>query len=843
MANLGDKQYNYGFYGLPDRDRVWGTVGVGGYAALTYLNLWGIYQYGDFVTDGVYWNKDDINVSDTFGEPLDTTISLWNINKNSSFACNACFSAETGDTLKPHYDINIHSTDAPLAMCAVDTHGGSSGNFVRSPVGRYAYDISYECNGAYSALIYDIVYNTLCLQPNALIYDRATPTTAPQGRALNAVAAYIDAAPDTRDVCVIRPYMYRGASTPRYRTADGIPPQGLHTTYTGVPLIDTLTDRPIPQTETYLRGLLKDGHDGRRDDVVYNPFAMQLGINLFSTSTTPQTYDIASQLEIGFTRPFSVNALRTGAAQIDSGHRITAQYYRCNYDIKTFSDVVYQWENVIYDTVNGVELQPGFPLTSLSNSTNIRFYTRLRIIDTKGNTKGKALEFAIKHEIAFIGMYFCDSVALSESAELGTAATGVYLPLYSGGVPTGEYVTGDDIPLQPHANAGSIADDYFKYRPEESDSDGGDLTTHLHSGRLSGSTRYYGTSAQYMNVVTQWLNTAYKPSESEFIEDFKGTNPADYIVSLKYYPFDVPIDVEQSEELSIGGVPVTVNGFTPMMNIIPIEYGPGSNSYYDLGSFKMEPPFVYGDFRDTYLKVLLYIPWCGFVTLDASLFAQSPDGTYHNISAGISIDFTTGNALGMVYRDERLIDTINGTVGIDIPMSAVANGSYQNAIKQTEIALKNAKMQQLTAYLGTAGAVVGGIVSASTGNVMGALASAGALAGSIARTEQVNNTIESLKYQLSHTAPAVGDISSASPFNNALSEQTARIFIFKPVMLPGADLDAYAKTTGHACCKQGKLSKISRGYTECAGADMTGINATATEKSMIFAALKSGVII
>lgn len=835
MASLGDKSYNYNFYGLPDTDRLWGTVGVGGYAALTHLNMWQlVLPVIGQVTDGIY--KED-STTDTYGKPLDTTIALWNINKKSSFASNACFSAETGDTLKVHYDVNIHNTDAPLAMCATNTAGGAYGNFVRNPVDRWAYDYSAPCNGSYSAPVFDIVYNNFCLQVNATIYDQTAPTTAPQGRALNTVASYIDTAPDTRDVCVIRPYLYRGADTPRYRTADGIPPQNQET-YDGVPLIDTLTDRPVPETEIYLRSLIKDGHSERRDDVVYSPFAVQLGINLYSTSTTPQRYDTTSQLEIGFTRPFTVNALKTGAAQIDSGHRITAQYYRCNYDKKVFSDVAYHWENVIFDVTNKVELNDGFNLNLLANSTNIRFYTRLHIDDAKGNTKGKACELAIKHEIAMVGMYFADSVTAAENTELGTAATGVYLPLYEGGIPTGEYVTGDEIPLQPHANAGSVADDTFKYRPEMADSDSGDLQTILHSDSMSGSTKWYSFDELDVYLLSQWLNTVYKPSDIQLTEDFKGVNPADYIVSIKYYPFDVPAG--NAEALSIGGIPVEVNNVAVSVNTHNREYGEGSNSYYDLGSYTLQPPDIYGDFRDTYIKLLLYIPWCGFVTLDPSVYCQSPDGTYHTIRAALSIDFATGSCIGMVYRDGTLIDTVNGTVGVDVPLTSVSNGTYQNAIKQTEIALKNAKAQQLTAYLSTAGALAGGIVSAATGNVAGVAASAAAFAGAATKTEQLNNTIEGLQYQLTHTAPAIGDVSSASPFNAALNEQTAKLFIFRPVMLQGADLQAYGKTTGFACCKAAQLSKFS-GFTVCADVNLSGFEAPAHHKLLIKQALQKGV--
>lgn len=840
MATLGDKSYSYNFYGLPDSTRLWGTAGVGGYAALTYLNLWGSYipaPISAFETDGVYWSHDGLT-SDNNGKTLDDSAALWFITKTASYACNAVFSADIGDTLSVHYNVNIHNTDAPLAMCAVDNSDGSGGYFRRSPVDRWAYDTTLPCNGTYSAMIYDIVYNNFCLQINATVYDQAAPTTVPQGRALNSVAAYIDTAPDTRDVCVIRPYLYRGAATPRIRTAEYIPPQGLHSTAQGVPLIDTLTDKPIPTSETYLRSLIKDGHDSWRDDAVFTPFVTQLGINLYNASSTPRRYDITSQLEIGFTRPFTVNALKTGAAQIDSGHRITAQYYRCNYDIKTFGDVVYQWENVIYDTVNRVELGNGFDLNLLANNTNIRFYTRLRIIDAKGNTKGKACELAVKHEIAMIGMYFADSVTAAENAELGTAETGVYLPLFNGGVPTGEYVTGDDIPLQPHANANSVADDTFKYRPEMTDSDSGDLQTILHSDKMSGSTKWYSFDELDVYLLSQWLNTTYKPSDIQLTEDFKGTNPADYIVSIRYYPFDVPAG--NAEALSIGGVAVSVDGVAVSVNTHSREYGEGSNSFFDLGSFTMQPPYIYGDFRDTYIKLLLYIPWCGFVTLDPAVYCQSPDGTYHTIRAALSIDFATGSCVGMVYRGGTLIDTINGTAGVDVPMTAIANGSYQNAIKQTEIALKNAKAQQLTAYLSTAGALAGGVVSAATGNVAGVAASAAALTGTIAKSEQISNTIEGLQYQLTHTAPAIGDVSTASPFNAALSEQAAKLFIFRPVDLPNADISAYAHTTGHACCRAAKLSSFS-GFTVCADVDLSGFEAPAHHKLLIKQALQKGV--
>ena len=831
MANLGDKSYTYAYWQLPP-GRIWVKTGDSTpFAAMVYPNIWGYKPDGIYYDDGMYFNTDNN------GKPLDDSIALWRLPRSASFACNACFSVSSSNTLSAHYDVNVSDCDVPLAMAAVDNDSGPYGNFGRDPVQRYAYNQSNACNGVYTGVIYDIVFNAICLQGNVLIYDRATPSTVPAGKDLSNMADYIDAAPSTRDVTVIRPYLYKGTETPRNNSQQIIPAQGGHPTFSGYPLIDCLTEWPIPSGETYLKSKLENGQ-GWRSDKVYAPCSYQLGHTLFSTSASLNA--ITSQLEIGFTRPFTITQITTGAATIDSGHKISAQFYRCNYEPKYFDDVAYQWENAIFDYANEVELQNGMPLSGYAGTDRIRFYTRLKILDYKGNSKGKALELAVKHELAYIGLYFTDTVSNAQNKTLGTGdGENVYLPEIVGGVTTGRYFTGADIQNVPYARSGSVADDAFVYRPEETGSDSGDLDTHLHSDFVNGSAQWYALKDLDVYFLSQWLNTTYKPDLTQLSEDFKGVNPSDYIVSIRYYPFDVPA-AAQTKALSVGGVSVEVNnvGITPAL-YYP-EYGTNSNSYFDLGSFALQPPYIFGDFRDAYIKLLLYIPWCGFVTLDPSLFCQSPDGTYHSIKAALSIDFTTGAALGMIYRDNRLIDTINGTVGVDVPMSAVANGSYQNAIKQTEIALKNAKAQQLQAYLSTAGALAGGIVSAATGNVMGVAASAAAFAGAAGKTEQLNNTIEGLEYQLTHTAPSIGDISSASPFNNALSEQAARIFIFKPAMLPTYDAVAYGRTTGYACCKQGTLSQFS-GFTVCADVDLSGFDAPAHHKAAIKQALQKGV--
>lgn len=829
MAILGDKNYNYNYYGVPV-DRKWSTgIDTAAVAALVRPNIWGYWPSGIYYDDGQYTN------TEKNGKPLDDTVAVWRLPRNASFACNAFLSVDISSTLNVHYDVNIENSDVPLAVAAIDVTSTNWGKFDRKCVDRYAYDTVMACNGPRSVLAYDITFNTVCLRGGALLLTRSSNTIT--GVVLADIASTVGNNNDI-DLCVIRPLMYRGGDNVRISDPVTIPDyDGQY--FDGVLLADTLSTIPIPDGQTYLKSLIADIANGHnyRSDVIYRPFVSRYGINVYNGSND-STY--TSQLEIGYNRQFTRNNITSGAATISGANKITGMIYRCNYDVKTFDDVVYQWEDAVFDTVNKVDIENGFPIGSAATNQNYRFYSRLKIIDPKGNTRGKALELAVKHELAYIGFYFSDTQAGAESKPLGTGdGVGVYLPEIVGGVTTGRYFTGDDIKNVPYATSGSVADDAFVYRPEETGSDSGDLDTHLHSDSMSGSTQWYALDELDVHFMSQWLNTTYKPDSTQLSEDFKGVNPSDYIVSLRYFPFDVPTS-GSTEALSIGGVSVEVSGNTITVDKHSRAYGEGSNSFYDLGSFALQPPYIFGDFRDTYIKLLLYIPWCGFVTLDPALFCQSPDGTYHSIRAALSIDFATGTALGMIYRDNRLIDTINGTVGVDVPMSAVANGSYQNAIKQTEIALKNAKAQQLQAYLSTAGALAGGIVSAATGNVMGVAASAAAFAGAAGKTEQLNNTIEGLEYQLTHTAPSIGDISSASPFNNALSEQAARIFIFKPAMLSTYDAAAYGRTTGYACCKQGTLSQFS-GFTVCADVDLSGFDAPAHHKAAIKQALQKGV--
>lgn len=834
---LGDKVYDYNFYGLPDSSRVWGTPNVGGYAALTYLNMWQLYlpTISEPFTDGIYWEFNGAT-SDTYGKPLDTTIALWKISRNCSFACNAVFSADRSSRLSTHYEVNIHPSDAPLAMCAVDTHGDAYGNFSTNPRSRWAYDISEMNNGAYSAMIYDIVYNTMCLQINAIIFNLENPTAGPAGRELNQVAAYINANPEKRFVQFIRPYIYRGASTPRYKTADGIPPQGSHTTYNGVPLIDTLTDRPIPSNETHLKEYIKDGHNERRDDVVFNPFVQRLGSTLFAAQT--DSTDITSQLEIGLNRYLTVSQVKNGVGTITgTSNKITAQYYRCNYDIKDFSDVKYQWENVVFHTNTGMELYDGFNLDSLPNNGGLRFMTRLRILDAKGNSIGKATELAIKHEVAFIGMYFVDTIARAENSELGSGdGVGVYLPLYSGGVPNGEYVTGTDILLQPHANAQSVSEDTFHYDDAQVDTDAGfpdEVTAIPRFGRT-----YLCTLAdiEFMNYNLKTMDWSQENRD----ELFFGQNPYDFIISATAYPLvDYPLSPAATlHDIELGKVNLNTlpqkagdcRGYPIMGGVViyPEPFGElyvkpyYTDSKYELSFLDYEP----------YTSIYLVLPYAEVVSIPPEVFMGK------TIGIRMGVDFMSGNVIYFIYVKESgiLFTTATGNMATEIPISGLDYTAYKKTQLDFTRGLFNTTFDTLNE---TAGHIAGSSVSSKFHNEVGA--NTQAFMGIMSAGKGLTNIAFDI-YEFAHTAPSPVAVSAGSASLGTAAPQDAKLFILRPKLPEDFDVTDYKLKYGKSTASTGPLNS-STGFTQMLNPILDGIDCTAEEKMMIVDALKGGVIL
>ena len=813
--------YNYNYYGLPTQNEFINqdSIKIGD---LVPLNIWGYYYDG---------NPDN---ADKIGKPLDDSVYLWKIKQTAAYATNAAYSIATGNTLNIDVAYNQNTTPVNVAMAASDVSGVDSDyakGFYPAPDKRAAYDKSTFEGYQHTGLFYDIRYNGFCAVPQCAVYKMDGTDTFAAGT-LDGLAAIIDAAPTQRFLSYFRYDLYSGSST--HRRISEYYNEG---TFKTIAMPDILSDRPIPASCTVVRNVVGDVNASPEhnpawiNDKVYSPFSAALRRD-WSLSYTESS---SNQYSAGFTQQYTPSDLRTGCGEYGGG-RVTGQFFKYNPTPQYFDDVAYQWDIVIYDSTAGVFVNTGMDITNLTH--NLRFMTKLTILDKKdAATIGAAVVRAVKHEIAYMGFYFADNATLGQSAVLGSAGNGqgVYLPEKINRTTTGNYFTGEDIAKQSYCDASSVSD--FEYNPSEDINDSGDLTTHLKKGYVAGG-QWYKLTPSELSALSTWLNTTYKPDEQTLTEDFKGVNPSDYIISLKYYPFNV--SAGSSGALSIGGLDTgtTAAYFTRF-------YGSANttidNSYFNLGSFTMQPPYCFGNFLDKYLKIQVYIPYCGFVDLDSSVYCPSPDGTIHTINIALQVDYATGQCVGLIFRDALLMDTVQGCCGVDIPFSAVQQGNYQNNVKQAELAIKQAKTGQLKSILAAGGAVIGTAAAAFTGNVPGVLLGSAATVSAVQGMKTADISRESADYNLEHTAPSVSGVESASPFNAMIQEDSAKILIYKPVTLQGSSLADYAQTVGYACCRQGKLSTFN-GLTVCSDAKLN-FDAPAAHKTQLQQMLLKGVYV
>lgn len=435
----------------------------------------------------------------------------------------------------------------------------------------------------------------------------------------------------------------------------------------------------------------------------------------------------------------------------------------------------------------------------------------------------------ILKQIAFLGFWFT-----TDSTNINTRVTGenctdtnTYLPEIKNGITTGKYWSGTTAAQQ---DAAKWADDWrekVNYQPgggSDENRNRGDLTTVLNRGTIGGSVKWFALTETQLNDLIKWTNTGYQPQNNDqFVLDYKGTNPAEYITTIMYMPF-VPKSTGTLRDIFIGPLNTSVQGTQ-----LDYEYGITIN----LGFHKLERE--YNDFRDykPYTNISLYVPFCGTVELDAAkIYGMT-------INVKLMVDIATGSCTGLIFADDLLIDTVSGQLGVKIPLNVFNMSDYQDTIINAAYNLKSAERSKDAALIGTyAGAIVAG---ATSGTGIGLLAGAAGIALGQQKYNNATDTIENIKYNVQHTQPKQTQISTADAANLLGMERNARLIITRPYPIE-TNKSAYGHTMGFACNKQGVLSDFT-GFTAVSACDTSGINATAKEKEKILTLLKSGVII
>lgn len=418
------------------------------------------------------------------------------------------------------------------------------------------------------------------------------------------------------------------------------------------------------------------------------------------------------------------------------------------------------------------------------------------------------------------------------------------------GIAHGEYTRGTDNANNSLYDKNTIRDiDYDPDTPIDPNIYSDTTSWNTVNFRNAFTKRYILNATQVSELSTElWAAQSSKPADIDYqnfaVDEYLTNNPIDTIVSLKYFPCTFA-DV----------APAVVYLGKYQTNIAAVGLGT-SVRVIDFDPIPIYPHF--GDFRDfePYTQLTMYIPFCGTVSIPTAECM----GNY--VSVKLCIDVGTGAATGYVIVSKSgtggiCVATATGTAAIDIPVSGLQSANLSQAVfnaaanwTQTQISnsgLTGGVMSHMGGLLGAMGKGfgknfnLGNIKQGFLGGPIGALTSTiPSFDPTKALASGLSMDIENAKadYELSHIEMPMRLIGSISPALSSVIESNCRLIIYRPITDESA-LSHYADTVGFATVQSGTVSQFT-GYTE-GTIDVSGINATAEEKTAIANAFASGV--
>ena len=253
-------------------------------------------------------------------------------------------------------------------------------------------------------------------------------------------------------------------------------------------------------------------------------------------------------------------------------------------------------------------------------------------------------------------------------------------------------------------------------------------------------------------------------------------NPIENIISCK----SIPINTDGvNQEIVLGNVTTGVNGEKISNNFTKQTIGSVAIAEH------------YHNFLDysPYTNVILYLPYIGFKELDTTLVMNK------TLQVIYTVDAVTGGCLAQVYVNNVRLYEFTGSVGIDIPITASNRAQVEAGYIQ---------------------AGVGATMSALGGNIGGAV------------TSLLNSATS--QYHYSSTG-------NPSPMCVASTNRTCYVILDRPNY---QNLKAFNHTRGRKCYLSKSISTL-KGFTICdSNIDLSGINATDTEKDEIVNILSTG---
>lgn len=336
-----------------------------------------------------------------------------------------------------------------------------------------------------------------------------------------------------------------------------------------------------------------------------------------------------------------------------------------------------------------------------------------------------------------------------------------------------------------------------------------------------------------------WSITATLSSSQTDFTDFDGkvkdefltNDPLNCIVSLRRFPFDIDHEAS-SVNVKLGKTAGSAVGY---------------QNKYSSAEFSFRPVDIYPQFGNSFLdyspytEYELYVPFCGVTKIDAA------DILGHTLNVKMIADLTTGSCTAFIMADDLVIQSLSGSVAVEIPVTgtdaATINSQIMNGLINQYHAEKQSRLTFAAQF--TPAGLVKNIFSVGVSGQQ--------------QVDAAAQAADKADYDLTHINAPVHTIGSASALEKWYIDLQCRLLIYYPegdavtsAIPPDLNSDVitqYGATTGFATVEEGKIGDYT-GLTVAVNpvlgnivTNTSSVPASSRELEMIEEALSEGVIV
>lgn len=324
------------------------------------------------------------------------------------------------------------------------------------------------------------------------------------------------------------------------------------------------------------------------------------------------------------------------------------------------------------------------------------------------------------------------------------------------------------------------------------------------------------------------INASIAQGDFEFFDgkikdEYLTTNPIDCIVSLIRFPFNIPYQLQPLQSyVKLGKTSGTAKGWTTVYISNQINFK-GINIFPRFGDCFLD--------YEPYTTYELYVPFCGTTKIRAA------DILGHTLNLTLLIDLITGSCTAYVKADQLVIETLQGSCGVQMQISGTDTATMNANIYNGILAQKQAKSNMLAQ-------AASALLPSNWVNPI----------GYAAKGEQAETTYKQSTFAIEHMETPVHSQGAASPLLGWIQEFNARLMIYYPEgdvitsaippSLNKAQLTAYGHLKGFATVTPGKVSNFQmRGKAAFLQGDILAeaIPCTQSERNKIKAFFAEGV--